>query len=84
MATGAARLFWTGGGSHVVREALRLADDGSLSARTARLEALCDMFDERAEAIPIARARPCSSSLVRRLLQAHREWVEEVEFELGA
>src|SRR5581483_8447053 len=34
MATGAAQLFWTGGGSHVLREARRLAEDGYLSART--------------------------------------------------
>ena len=33
MATGAAPLFWTGGGSHVLREARRLAEDGYLPAR---------------------------------------------------
>src|ERR671938_2100387 len=34
MATGAAPLFWTCGGSHVLREARRLTKDGYLSART--------------------------------------------------
>src|SRR5919202_5516231 len=33
MATGAAPLFWTGGATHVLREARRLADDGYLSTR---------------------------------------------------
>ena len=34
MAMGAAPLFWTGGGSHVLREARRLSDDGYLSTRS--------------------------------------------------
>src|SRR5207249_1272668 len=34
MATGAAPLFWTGGGTHVLREARRLTEEGYLSART--------------------------------------------------
>jgi PadR family transcriptional regulator AphA len=148
MATGAAPLFWTGGGSHVLREARRLADDGYLSARTEpaktrprtvyemtekgrtafrawlaepstypriqheaairlfasdlgdagdvlgslralrdelpRLEALCDMFEERAREIPHrTRAIVLELSLARRLLRAHREWVDEVERALG-
>lgn len=147
MATGAAPLFWTGGGSHVLREARRLADDGYLSARTEpaktrprtlyeltdkgleafrswlaapstypriqheaairlfasdlgdvgavldslralraelpRLEAICDMYEERAQALPHRRrAIVLELSLARRLLQAHREWIDEVEREL--
>ena len=147
MATGAAPLFWTGGGSHVLREARRLADDGFLSARTEpaktrprtvyqltakgraamrawlaapstypriqheaairlfasdlgeigdvvdslsalreelpRLEALCDLFEERARAIPHrTRAIVLELSLVRRMIQAHRDWIDEVEREL--
>ena len=149
MATGAAPLFWTGGASHVLREARRLADDGYLSARTEpaktrprtvyemtekgraafrawlaapstypriqheaairlfasdlgeiadvvdslralrddlpRLEALCDMFEERAHAIPHrTKAIVLELSLVRRMLQAHRDWIDDVERELGA
>ena len=148
MATGAAPLFWTGGGSHVLREARRLADDGYLSARTEpaktrprtryeltdkgleafrawlvlpstypriqheaairlfasdlgdvgavldslralraelpRLEAICDMYEEGAQALPHRRrAIVLELSLARRLLQAHREWIDEVERELG-
>jgi DNA-binding PadR family transcriptional regulator len=148
MATGAAPLFWTGGASHVLREARRLADDGYLTARTEpaktrprtvyemtdkgraavrewlatpstypriqheaairlfasdlgdtdevlrslrslrdelpRLEALCDMFEERAQAIPHrTKTTVLELSLVRRLVQAHRDWIDEVERELG-
>jgi len=147
MATGAAPLFWTGGGSHVLREARRLADDGYLSARTEpaktrprtiyeltdkgraavrewlaqpssypriqheaairlfasdlgerddvvaslralraslpQLEALCDRYEERAQAIPHrTRAIELELSLARRLIAAHRDWVDEVERDL--
>jgi DNA-binding PadR family transcriptional regulator len=148
MATGAAPLFWTGGGSHVLREARRLAEDGYLSARTVpattrprtvyeltpkgyaavrrwlsqpsaypriqheaairlfaadlgdqsavleslralrdtlpRLEALCDEYEERAQRIPHrTRAIELEISLARRLIRAHREWVDDVDRELG-
>lgn len=148
MATGAAPLFWTGGGSHVLREARRLAEDGYLSARTEpaktrprtvyeltdkgrqafrdwlaqpsayprvqheaairlfgcdlgdvesvlaslralrddlpRLEALCDLYEERAQAIPHrTRQIVLELSLARRLIKAHREWIDEVQHELG-
>ena len=49
-----------------------------------RLEAVCDLFEERARAIPHrTKAIVLELSLVRRLLQAHREWIDEVERELG-
>lgn len=148
MATGAAPLFWSGGGSHVLREARRLARDGYLSARTKpaktrprtifeltaqgheamrewlaapstypriqheaairlfasdlgdteamlaslralrdqlpQLTALCDLYEERAQAIPHrTRAIVLELSLARRLIQAHRDWIDEVERELG-
>lgn len=148
MATGAAPLFWTGGATHVLREARRLAEDGYLSTRrepaktrprtiyelTApgheamrrwlaepssyprlqheaairlfasdlgdagdvvrslralrddlpRIEALCDLYEERAHAIPHrTRAIVLELSLARRLVQAHREWIADVERELG-
>jgi DNA-binding PadR family transcriptional regulator len=148
MATGAAPLFWSGGGSHVLREARRLVQDGYLSARSEpaktrprtvfeltekghaamrawiaspsayprlqheaairlfasdlgdtdalldslralraelpRLEELCDLYEARAQAIPHrTRAIELELSLARRLIQAHREWIEEVERELG-
>lgn len=148
MATGAAPLFWTGAGSHVLRVARRLADDGYLRARAEpaktrprtvysltakghrafrawlaqpssypriqheaairlfasdlgelddvleslralrdeipRLEALVEMFERRAEGVPHrTRAIVLELSLVRRLLDAHREWIDEVERELG-
>lgn len=148
MATGAAPLFWTGGGSHVLREARRLVEDGYLSARTEpaktrprtvfeltekghaamrewlaspstyprvqhegairlfssdlgdraavveslcalreqlpELEALCDLYERRAQAFPHrAKAIVLELSLARRLIQAHREWVDEVERELA-
>jgi PadR family transcriptional regulator, regulatory protein AphA len=149
MATGAAPLFWTGGGSHVLREARRLADDGYLATRLEpaktrprtvfeltekghramrewlatpsaypriqheaairlfasdlgntetvveslralreqlpQLEALCDLYEERAQAIPHrTKAIVLELSLARRLIQAHRDWIDEVERELGA
>ncbi len=147
MATGAAPLFWTGGGTHVLREARRLAETGYLTARTEpaktrprtvfgltakgraamrawiaspssypriqheaairlfasdlgdpyalveslralreqlpALEQLCDAYEERAQAIPHrTRAIELELSLARRLIRAHREWVDEVEGEL--
>lgn len=49
-----------------------------------RLEALCDMFEERAQAIPHrTTAIRLELSLVRRLLHAHREWIDDVERELA-
>jgi DNA-binding PadR family transcriptional regulator len=148
MATGAAPLFWTGGGSHVLREARRLADNGYLSTRTEPaktrprtvyeltdkgrqamrdwiaspssypriqheaairlfvsdlgntddllnslaalrdqlpyIEELCDRFEQRAPAIPHrTKAIVLELSLVRRLVQAHRDWIDEVQHELG-
>jgi PadR family transcriptional regulator AphA len=147
MASGAAPLFWTGGGTHVLREARRLAEDGYLTTRTEpaktrprtvyeltekghaamrawiaspsaypriqheaairlfcsdlgttadllhslealreqlpQLEALCDMYQERAHAIPHrTKATLLELSLARRLIQAHREWIDEVRTEL--
>ena len=146
MATGAAPLFWTGGGSHVLREARRLADQGYLNARSEpaktrprtvyeltakghaamrawlavpstypriqheaairlfasdlgdrravvaslralrdelpRLEAICDRYEQRAQSLPHRRrAIELELSLARRLLQAHREWIDDVERE---
>jgi DNA-binding PadR family transcriptional regulator len=148
MATGAGPLFWTGAGSHVLRVARRLAEDGYLSVRSEpaktrprsrytltangrraiaawlaapstypriqheaavrlfasdlgdpeavlaslqrlrgdlpRLEALCDTFERRAHAIPHrTRTTLLELSLARRLIQAHREWVDDVERQLG-
>jgi DNA-binding PadR family transcriptional regulator len=148
MATGAAPLFWSGGASHVLREARRLADDGYLRARTEpaktrprtvyemtdkgleafrewlaapsgypriqheaairlfasdlgdiaavvaslralreelpRLEQVCDMYEERAQAIPHrTKAIVLELSLARRIIQAHRDWIDDVERELG-
>ena len=49
-----------------------------------RLEALCDTFEERAHAIPHrTKAIVLELSLVRRLLSAHRDWIDDVERELG-
>jgi len=49
-----------------------------------RLEALCDMFERRAQAIPHrTTAIVLELSLVRRLLQAHRDWIDDVESALG-
>ncbi len=48
------------------------------------LEQLCDSYEERAQAIPHrTRAIELELSLARRLIRAHREWVDEVEGELG-
>jgi DNA-binding PadR family transcriptional regulator len=149
MATGAAPLFWTGGGSHVLREARRLTRDGYLSARTEpaktrprtvyeltpkgyaamrawlaqpsaypriqheaairlfaadlgdldavldslralrerlpELEALCDHYEQRAQGVPHrTRLIELELSLARRLIQAHRTWIDEVVGEVGA
>lgn len=49
-----------------------------------RLEALCDMFEQRAQAIPHrTRTTVVELSLARRLIAAHREWLDEVEREFG-
>jgi DNA-binding PadR family transcriptional regulator len=148
MATGAGPLFWTGAGSHVLRVARRLADEGYLRARSEpaktrprtlysltakgrraittwlavpssypriqheaavrlfasdlgdpeavlaslqhlrdelpKLEALCDLFEQRAHAIPHrTKTTILELSLARRLIQAHRDWIEDVRRELG-
>lgn len=148
MATGAAPLFWSGGGTQVLREARRLAGHGYLSARTEpaktrprtvyemtdkglaafrawlaapssypriqhdaairlfasdmgdpaavlsslralraelpSLEGVCTTYESRAEAIPHrTQAITLELSLARRLIQAHRDWIDEVERELG-
>lgn len=50
-----------------------------------RLEALCDMFEQRAQAIPHrTQAIVLELSLARRLIQAHRDWLDDVERELGS
>ena len=56
----------------------------SLREELPQLEAVCDMFEERAQAIPHrTKAIVLELSLVRRLLQAHRDWLDDVERELG-
>jgi DNA-binding PadR family transcriptional regulator len=64
MATGAAPLFWTGGGSHVLREARRLADHGYLSTRTepakTRPRTLYELTDNGREAMRDWIASPSS------------------------
>lgn len=56
----------------------------ALRADLPRLEAVCDHFEARAQAIPHrTRAIVLELSLVRRLLQAHRDWIDDVERELG-
>lgn len=149
MASGAAPLFWTGAGSHVLRVARQLADEGYLVANTEpaktrprtvytmsakgrrtfrawlaqpssypriqheaairlfasdlgdpedvlnslralrddlpRLEAVVEMFESRAAGVPHRRrAILLELSLVRRLLEAHRAWIDDVERELGS
>ena len=50
-----------------------------------RLEAQCDTYEERAHTIPHrTKAIVLELSLVRRLLRAHRDWIDDVERELGA
>jgi len=149
MAGGGAPFFWTGAGSHVLRTARRLADDGYLSARTEpattrprtiyeltykgreairgwlaepsafphiqheaairvfasdlgdisavlaslralreelpRLEALVELHEQRADAIPHrAQALKLNHSLARRLIEAHRAWIDDVEAVYGS
>jgi DNA-binding PadR family transcriptional regulator len=144
MASGGAPFFWTGAGSHVLRTARRLADDGYLRTGTEpattrprtiyqltpkgrralrqwlaqpsefprihheaairlfasdlgdiddvlaslralrdqlpRLEALVDFHDQRADAIPHrATALKLNHALARRLIEAHRAWIDEVQ-----
>lgn len=53
---------------------------GGLREVLPRLEALCDMFEQRAQAIPHrTEAIVLELSLARRLLQAHGDWLDEVE-----
>ncbi len=52
----------------------------ALRATLPRLEALCDLYEQRAVAIPHrTEAIILELSLARRLVQAHREWVDDVE-----
>jgi PadR family transcriptional regulator, regulatory protein AphA len=148
MAAGGAPFFWTGAGSHVLRTARRLADDGYLSTRSEpattrprtiyaltdkghqairgwlaepsafpriqheaairlfasdlgdiaavlaslqalrdelpRLEALIEHHDQRADAIPHrTQALKLNHSLARRLIAAHRAWIDDVEAAYG-
>jgi DNA-binding PadR family transcriptional regulator len=56
----------------------------ALRAELPRLEAVCDLFEARAQAIPRrTKATVLELSLVRRLLQAHRDWIDDVVRELG-
>ena len=56
----------------------------ALRAELPRLEALCDMFEQRAQAVPHrTNAIVLELSLVRRLLQAHSDWLDDVERGLG-
>lgn len=144
MAGGGAPFFWSGAGSHVLRTARRLADDGYLRTRTEpaktrpctvyeltpkgrralrewlgepsgfpriqheaairlfasdlgdieqvlaslralrdelpQLEALIDLHDQRAHAIPHrTQALKLNHALARRLIDAHRAWIDDVE-----
>jgi PadR family transcriptional regulator, regulatory protein AphA len=144
MASGDAPFFWTGAGSHVLRTARRLADDGYLRTRTEpastrprtiyqltpkghralrqwlgqpsefprihhepairlfasdlgdiddvlaslralpnqlpRLEALLEVHEQRADGIPHrTRALRLNHALARRLIAAHRAWIDEVQ-----
>jgi DNA-binding PadR family transcriptional regulator len=148
MAGGGAPFFWTGAGSHVLRTARHLADDGYLSTRTepaktrprtvyeltdkgrdalrawlaepsefpriqhegairlfasdlgdmtsvlaslhalrdelARLEALIEHHERRADAIPHrALALRLNHTLARRLIEAQRAWIDDVEAAYG-
>jgi hypothetical protein len=48
------------------------------------LEAACDAFEARAQAIPHrTKAIVVELSLVRRLIAAHRDWLDEVDREFG-
>ena len=148
MASGGAPFFWTGAGSHVLRTARRLADDGYLSTRTEpattrprtiyeltdkgreeirawlaepsafphiqheaairlfasdlgdagavlaslralrdelpRLEELIEFHERRADTIPHrAQALKLNHALARRLIEAHRAWIDDVEAAYG-
>jgi DNA-binding PadR family transcriptional regulator len=148
MASGGAPFFWTGAGSHVLRTARRLADDGYLRTRSEpaktrprtvyeltpkgrramrewlaapsrfpviqheaairlfasdlgdmeqvlaslralrdqlpSLEALIDLHAQRADAIPHrTQALRLNHALARRLIDAHRAWIDEVETAYG-
>jgi hypothetical protein len=77
----AIRLFASdpGDADDVVRSLRALRDD------LPRIEALCDLYEERARSIPHrTRAIVLELSLARRLVRAHREWIADVERELGA
>jgi PadR family transcriptional regulator, regulatory protein AphA len=144
MASGGAPFFWTGAGSHVLRIARRLSNDGYLETRTeaaktrprtiyqltpkgrqamrewlaqpsqfpriqheaairllasdlgdidqvlaslnslrnelTQLEQTIDHHDQRADAIPHrTQALKLNHKLARRLIQAHRHWLDDVE-----
>ena len=50
-----------------------------------RLEAICDTYEQRAQAIPHrTHAITLELSLARRLLQAHRDWIDDIDRELAA
>jgi DNA-binding PadR family transcriptional regulator len=148
MASGGAPFFWTGAGSHVLRTARRLADDGYLRTRnqpaktrprtvyelTAKgrralrewlaqpsafpriqhvaairlfasdlgdiedvlaslralrdelphLEALLEFHEQRAQTIPHrTQALMLNHALARRLIDAHRAWIDDVEAAYG-
>jgi DNA-binding PadR family transcriptional regulator len=148
MASDGAPFFWTGAGSHVLRTARGLADDGYLRTRNEpaktrprtvyeltpkgrrafrewlaepsafpriqheaairlfasdlgdieavlaslgalrdelpHLEALLDVYEERAQTIPHrTQALKLNHALARRLIDAHRAWIEDVEGAYG-
>ena len=48
------------------------------------LEAICDQYEQRAQSLPHRRrAIELELSLARRLLQAHRDWIGDVEREFS-
>jgi len=61
-----------------------LASLQSLRDDLPRLEALCNTFEERAHAIPHrTKTTSLELSLARRLIQAHRHWIDDIQRELG-
>lgn len=55
----------------------------ALKDQLPELEATCDLYEARAQAIPHrTKAITLELSLARRLIQAHRDWIDEVEAEL--
>jgi DNA-binding PadR family transcriptional regulator len=76
----AIRLFASDlGDRHAVVDSLR-----ALRAQLPALEALCDRYEERARSIPHrTKAIVLELGLARRIIAAHRDWVDEVERELG-